>query len=61
MQDDDESLDGYCGADPNAARDVFAKREKKCRICRVRLGGIHLAGCEYGVLTSVGVQAQDCD
>lgn len=28
---DDESLDGYCGADPNAAKKVMEKRkEPKC-------------------------------
>ena len=30
---DDESLDGYCGANPNAAREVMARRAARCAYC----------------------------
>lgn len=35
--EDDESLDGYCGADPSAARKVLERKEPKCHCAEPHL------------------------
>ena len=69
---DDESLDGYCGADPKAARKVLERKEPQCpcaichRLCEWvpayedaphPFGGWYCKSCD--VFTETDVEVED--